>query len=92
MGYPPQGFGGYGIGCSAMVEACVGAYSQTMAMCPISHWRDRGDGGRDRVTNLGAVAGDAGEPNDYQTASDFIMNAVRSALSRRQRLCAGAAQ
>src|SRR5215475_3449072 len=38
-------------GPSAMVEACVSAYSQTTAMCPGSHWRSRTDGGRDRVTN-----------------------------------------
>ena len=24
---------------SAMVEACVSAYSQTMSMCPGDHWR-----------------------------------------------------
>jgi HK97 family phage portal protein len=76
MGYPPQGIG-FGSGCSAMVEACVGAYSQTMAMCPINHWRDRGDGGRDRVTNS-ALSRVMRAPNDYQTASDFMLNAVRS--------------
>ena len=60
-----------------MVEACVGAYSQTMAMCQTNHWRDRDDGGRDRVVNS-ALRRVMAVPNDYQTASDFMMNVVRS--------------
>jgi HK97 family phage portal protein len=80
MGFPPQGVsygGGYGGGCSAMVEACVSAYAQTLAMCQVNHWRDRADGGRDRVTNS-ALTRVMRVPNDYQTSSDFILNAVRS--------------
>ena len=30
----------------AMVEACVSAYSQTVAMCPGDHWTSTGDGAR----------------------------------------------
>src|SRR5262252_11004333 len=35
----------------AMVEACVSAYSQTVAMCPGDHWQLNSKGGRERVTN-----------------------------------------
>ena len=60
MGYPPQGFGG-GMGAgSPMVEACVSAYAQTLAMCQVNHWRDTGDGGRQRVTNSAMSRVDAG--------------------------------
>ena len=31
---------------SAMVEACISAYSQTIAMCPGGHWRKLDNGGR----------------------------------------------
>ena len=34
---------------SAMVEACVSAYSQTVAMLPGDHWRMNDKGGRERV-------------------------------------------
>ena len=36
---------------SAMVEACVSAYSQTVPMCPGDHWRKLDNGGRERVSN-----------------------------------------
>ena len=62
---------------SAMVEACVSAYAQTVAMCPGDHWRMNGKGGRDRVKNS-ALARLLRYPNDYQTISDFLLNAVRS--------------
>src|SRR5215467_11379734 len=35
---------------SAIVEACVSAYSQTVAMCPGDHWLKNDKNGRDRVT------------------------------------------
>jgi HK97 family phage portal protein len=73
MGYDPVPFGAG----SAMVEACVSAYAQTLAMCQMNHWRDLGNGGRDRVTNS-ALSRVMRAPNDYQTSSDFILNAVRS--------------
>jgi HK97 family phage portal protein len=61
---------------SAIVEACVSAYAQTVAMCPGDHWRARGDGGRDRVTNS-ALCRILQAPNDYQSISDFLLNLVR---------------
>ena len=73
MGYDPLGGGS----CSAMVEACVSAYAQTLAMCPVNHWRDLDNGGRERVTNS-ALSRVTRAPNDYQTSSDFILNATRS--------------
>jgi hypothetical protein len=37
-------------GSSAIVEACVAAYAQTIAMCPGDHWKSLPNGGRERVT------------------------------------------
>jgi HK97 family phage portal protein len=62
---------------SAIVEACVSAYSQTVAMCPGSHWVSNDKGGRDRVTTS-ALSRILRGPNDYQTISDFLLNSVRS--------------
>lgn len=62
---------------SAMVEACVSAYAQTISMCPGDHWRLNTKGGRDRVTTS-ALARLLRYPNDYQTISDFLLNLVRS--------------
>jgi HK97 family phage portal protein len=59
-----------------MVEACVSAYSQTVAMCPGTHWRNNDKGGRDRVINS-ALTRILRRPNAYQSFSDFILNAVR---------------
>jgi HK97 family phage portal protein len=73
MGYDPVGTSTQ----SAMVEACVSAYAQTVAMCPGDHWRLNNKGGRDRVKNS-ALARLLRYPNDYQTISDFLLNAVRS--------------
>ena len=73
MGYNPISGGGN----SAMVEACVSAYAQTIAMCPMNHWRDLANGGRERVVNS-ALTRATRAPNDYQTSSDFMLNAVRS--------------
>ena len=61
---------------SAMVEACVSAYSQTVAMCPGDHWRKLPNGGRRRVDNS-PLANIIRRPNDYQSISDFLMNATR---------------
>jgi HK97 family phage portal protein len=61
---------------SVMVEACVSAYSQTVAMCPGDHWRLNSKGGRDRVKNS-ALARILRYPNDYESMSDFLLNAVR---------------
>jgi HK97 family phage portal protein len=65
---------------SAIVEACISAYAQTAAMCPGDHWRKQADGGRVRVSNS-ALSRIMRKPNDYQTISDFMMNAVRSLYS-----------
>lgn len=64
-------------GTSAMVEACVSAYAQTVAMCPGDHWRVNVKGGRDRVTNS-ALSRILKKPNGYQSISDFLLNGTRS--------------
>jgi len=66
-----------GSGRSAMVEACVSAYSQTVAMCPGDHWRALTTGGRERVTTSGLYRV-LRQPNSYQSISDFLLNATRS--------------
>lgn len=72
MGYSLQPYGE----ANAMVEACISAYSQTVAMCPGDHWRTTADGGRERVTNS-AINRILRQPNDYQSISDFLMNLTR---------------
>jgi phage portal protein BeeE len=64
------------LGRSAVVEACVASYAQTIAMCPGDHWRKKRNGGRERVTNS-ALSRVLREPNGYQTISDFMLHAVR---------------
>jgi HK97 family phage portal protein len=71
-GYSPQPYGE----SSAMVEACVSAYSQTVAMCPGDHWRKLDNGGRERVANS-ALTRILRAPNDYQSISDFLLNLTR---------------
>jgi HK97 family phage portal protein len=61
----------------AIVEACLSAYAQTIAMCPGNHWRATSKGGRERVTNS-ALSRILRKPNPYQTISDFKLNLVRS--------------
>src|SRR4051794_40502570 len=51
---------------SAMVEACVSAYSQTVATCPGDHWNLQDNGGRTRVTTS-ALSRILKIPNGYQT-------------------------
>jgi HK97 family phage portal protein len=65
------------VGSSAIVEACVSAYSQTVAMCPGDHWRLNDKGGRERVANT-ALARLLRKPNLYQSISDFMLNLTRS--------------
>lgn len=72
MGYSPQQWGE----SSAMVEACISAYAQTVAMCPGDHWQTTPDGGRVRVTNS-ALSRILRKPNDYQSISDFLLNLTR---------------
>lgn len=71
-GHDLQPYGGR----SAMLEACISAYAQTVPMCPGDHWRRLDNGGRERVTNS-ALARIMRRPNDYQTISDFLMNLTR---------------
>jgi HK97 family phage portal protein len=61
---------------SAVVEACVSAYAQTVAMCPGSHWRATDKGGRERIKNS-ALTRVLRKPNTYQSISDFLLNATR---------------
>jgi len=72
MGYSPQPYGESG----AMVEACVSAYAQTVAMCPGDHWQTDGNGGRTRVTTS-ALSRIIRRPNDYQSMSDLLLNMTR---------------
>jgi HK97 family phage portal protein len=72
-----MGFDPIGSETTSMVEACVSAYSQTVAMCPGDHWRANDKGGRKRVTNS-ALARLLRTPNDYQSISDFLLNLTRS--------------
>jgi HK97 family phage portal protein len=72
MGYDPVSYGSR----SAMVEACVSAYSQTMAMLPGDHKRGNKKGGAERIKNS-ALSRVLRKPNDYQSISDFLLNAVR---------------
>lgn len=66
---------------SAMVEACVSAYAQTVAMCPGDHWRKLANGGRERVVNS-ALSRVLRRPNDYQSLSDLLMNMTRRLYTR----------
>jgi HK97 family phage portal protein len=72
MGYSLQSYGDGG----AMVEACVSAYSQTVAMLPGDHWTSVANGGRERVTTS-ALARIIRSPNDYQSMSDLLLNLTR---------------
>lgn len=66
---------------SAMVEACVSAYSQTVAMCPGDHWSGQDNGGRTRVTTS-ALSRIIRRPNDYQSMSDLLLNLTRRLYSK----------
>lgn len=65
-----------GCGSSPIVEACVRAISETVALCLADHWRTKPDGGRERVTTS-ALSRVLKRPNDYQSRSDYIVNLVR---------------
>lgn len=67
-------------GSNAIVEACVSAYAQTVAMCPGDHWRTQENGGRERVTTS-ALSRLLKRPNGYQSGSDFLLNATRALYS-----------
>jgi HK97 family phage portal protein len=69
-----------GGGSSAIIEACVSAYAQTVAMCPGDHWRTKENGGRERITTS-ALSRLLKRPNGYQSSSDFLLNLTRSLYS-----------
>jgi HK97 family phage portal protein len=71
MGYTPAS-----TAQSAMVEACISAYSQTIAMCPGDHWLGNEKGGRDRQT-ASALSRILRHPNSYQSMADFMLNLTR---------------
>src|SRR5262245_36340029 len=61
---------------SAIVERCISLYAETAASLPGAHWRRNVRGGRSRVENS-ALSRVLHRPNDYETASSFMLNAVR---------------
>lgn len=73
---------------NAMVEACIGAYSQTVAMCPGDHWETTADGGRRRVTTS-ALSRILRRPNDYQSISDFLLNLTRATYEKGESFAYG---
>lgn len=70
MGFSPES-----ASRSAIVQACISAYSQAVSMCPGAHWRATTKGGREQVDSS-AASRILRTPNDYQSASDFIQNLV----------------
>src|SRR5215469_13204606 len=62
---------------SVVVERCIALYAETAASLPGAHWRRNTRGGRTRVQNS-ALSRILHRPNDYETASSFMLNAVRS--------------
>lgn len=72
MGHSLQPYGS----SNAMVEACVSAYSQTVAMCPGDHWVATADGGRE-AQRTSALYRIIRKPNDYQSMSDLLLNLTR---------------
>lgn len=76
MGYDATGSSSH----SAIVEACVSAYAQTVAMCPGTHWRLNDNGGRDAVSTS-ALSRILRRPNGYQSISDFLLNLTQSLYS-----------
>lgn len=82
LGYSTLPFGQSG----AMTEACVSAYSQTVAMCPGDHKMATGDGGVDRVTtsDLSRIIR---KPNDYQSMSDLLLNLTRRLYTKGEGFC-----
>lgn len=84
MGYSIQPYGE----ANAMVEACISAYAQTVAMCPGDHWRKLENGGRERVVGS-ALSRVIRRPNDYQSLSDFLLNLTRNLYSRGEAFAVG---
>lgn len=74
-GYNPLPFGA----TSSIVQACVGAYAETIAMCPGDHWVSLENGGRER-NKASALTRILKRPNGYQSISDFLLNLVRELM------------
>ena len=66
-------------GTSAIVEACISAYAQTLAMCPGAHKLLNPDNSIERITTS-SLSRVLKRPNGYQTGSDFMVNAIRQLL------------
>lgn len=82
MNWWQMGYSLHPYGCrNAMVEACVSAYAQTVAMCPGDHWRSTGDGGRERVEDS-SLALILRKPNEYQSISDLLLNLTDTLMSK----------
>jgi HK97 family phage portal protein len=64
-----------GGGESATVNACVNAYAQTIAQLPGGHF-SQVDGGEPKRITTSPLSRLLRWPNDYQTRSDFMLNAV----------------
>lgn len=77
-----RGMNPIGGGTVATLEACLGAYAQTIAQIRPYHEREQDNGakGRVRVFNS-ALSRLLRNPNSYQTSSDFWLNGVRSLLA-----------
>ena len=76
-----RGFDVESLPTSALVEACVSAYAQTVAMCPGDHWKlNQETNGCDRVTTS-ALSRILKKPNAYETISDFLLNGVSDLYS-----------
>lgn len=73
LNYWQCGLSGVDPGPNPTVEACISAYAKVLGMLPINHWRERDDGGRDRVTTSAAYRV-MRRPNDYQTRADLFLN------------------
>lgn len=66
---------------NAMVEACISAYAQTVAMCPGAHKATTATGGTNVITTS-ALSRILRSPNDYQSISDFLLNLTRALYER----------
>jgi HK97 family phage portal protein len=60
---------------SAIKQACINAYAQTIASLWAGHYRKLDNGGKERVENS-PLAAILRKPNAYQTRSDFILNLI----------------
>ena len=64
-------------GVNEVVEACVSALSQTLAMCPVHHLKEEDDGEQIRQRGSGPERALL-KPNDYTSRSLFFNQIIRS--------------